>query len=374
MMNAQLRQIADLIKSRRFDQARQMLEGYLEQHPDDAWAWYLRSFVEPSHAGKTAAADRALALAPDSEPMQARLARLQAAQPAARRPARRCAWLAAFAVVAIIVVAVLALRSGQQPPDAPLSTLAVLAMPTQLAAETTSVTENQSTEATSANLPASVEATVNAQPETPANLLPSDLPPIVPGVPTATAVSQNVPTQEAGATASTDLPSDNSTATLPLRPTRAGSTPVVSPTPIPITATPAFGSITEPGVPVNMALNIGAGEMRIVSVTRPAEAYVAELGGSVPNAPADQGWVLVEALLICTDDRSCIPNPSALWLLGSSGSAYRSSPQLNLTPIFGSILSNHQVWGYLGFVVPENENNLRLVLVQAGETYVFALQ
>ncbi len=381
-MNSQLHQIADLIKSRQFDQARQALEHYLEQRPEDSWGWYLRSFVEPGRNKKIAAAQHALTLAPGHVQFQTRLAKLQAMPP---QPAHRWRLLVVFgvAVMAIIAVGALVLRNGAQSSDAPLPTLAVLdtavagAIPTETASEMGNTTEEQSSSATPVELPASAEPMVTVEGETPVSSPSPDLPQINVNEATSTTVDQNVATPVVTETASANLPSGNSTPTLPLRPTRVGSTtltPAASPTPAPVVATPAFGSITESGVPVNTAINIGIGEMRVVEITRPAEQRIAELGGSVPNVPSDQAWVLVEALLICTDDRNCIPNPSALWIVGSSGTGYSPSPQLNLPPSFGSFLSNRQVWGYLGFVVPKSESSLRLVLVQAGQTFVFALQ
>lgn len=407
-MNPQLSQIADLIKTRQFDQARQLIERYLEQRPDDAWAWYLRSFVETGHARKLDAARRALSLAPDHDQLQARLAKLQAMQPHAGNPARRWRLFAVFgvAILAIITGSVLALRNGAQSSDAPLPTLAVLAMPTPQTvltasvAEISSLTEDRGAEATSVDLPASVEATsietedegvaaaptdaaisveatVIVQSDNPVSLPSPDVPLINVGEATATTESQPEAAPVVTEQTPADSPSDSSTPTLPVRPTRPGSTtatPAVLPTAAPTVAPPLFDSITDPGVPVSLGLDVGTGEMRIVSATRPAKDRITELGGSVPNAPGDQSWVLVEALLICAGDLNCRPNPSALWVVGSSGAGYNPSPQLNLPPIFGSALSNRQVWGYLGFVVPTNESNLRLVLVQGGQTFVFALQ
>ena len=380
-MNPQLHQIADLIKSRRFDQARQELEHYLEQRPEDASAWYLRSFVEPSRDRKFAAAKHALTLDPGNDRLQTRLADLFAIAPDAHRRKRRLlAAVVAIVVIAVVATAFIALQSGSST-DAPLPTLAVLPMPTagiaptELAVELNDVPEDRVTEITPTDLPVSLEATVIVQGATTVNSPSPDVPQVSPVEMTSTIVTENAPIEVIPTTSSINLPSGDSTPTLPQRPTRGGSTPsVASPTPTSIAATPVFGSITDNGVSVNTAVNIGTGEMRVVDVIRPAEGRIAELGGSVPNAPSDQAWVLVEVLLICTGEQNCMSNSSTLWIIGSSGAVYSASPQLNLTPIFGSVLSNRQMWGYLGFIVPRNEDVLRLLLWEVGQNYVFRLQ
>src|SRR5829696_9063210 len=83
-MNQQLRQINDLIKQRRFTQARHALEDYLALHENDADAWYLRSFVEQGRDAKITALKRAIAWTPGHARAQARLKMLQRSKP--KRP------------------------------------------------------------------------------------------------------------------------------------------------------------------------------------------------------------------------------------------------------------------------------------------------
>jgi ferric-dicitrate binding protein FerR (iron transport regulator) len=119
-MNPQLESIAQLIKTRQFEQARAELKQYLERSGEDAEAWYLRSLVEPEHAQKIAAAKQAAALDPGNDRYNDRLAKLQAASrarpPAEKRRRRSGIWLLAalgVALIALVVVAVILLRGGQ---------------------------------------------------------------------------------------------------------------------------------------------------------------------------------------------------------------------------------------------------------------------
>src|SRR4051812_40053310 len=104
-MTPELRQINDLIKKRRFTQARHALEDYLALHENDADAWYLRSFVEPSREEKIAALKRAVAWTPGHARAQARLKQMQRSRPAkrARKPKSRAPLLLALLFALLVV-------------------------------------------------------------------------------------------------------------------------------------------------------------------------------------------------------------------------------------------------------------------------------
>jgi hypothetical protein len=127
-------------------------------------------------------------------------------------------------------------------------------------------------------------------------------------------------------------------------------------------------------VALNSPLDVGIGEMRIVAVTNPGQQTIRDLGGTVPNAPANVNWVLVEALLICQSESQCRVSPSWIRLVDGEGTEYGVPAQFQMEPIFGSSAFNGQIWGYLGFLVPKDATNLRLTMTQGGQTYTFALE
>jgi hypothetical protein len=127
--------------------------------------------------------------------------------------------------------------------------------------------------------------------------------------------------------------------------------------------------------PLNSPLNIGGGEMRVVAATRPGDAHIREVGGSAPNPPAGQKWLLVELLLICAGDGNCAPDVSALNVLGTSGTVYTPAVGLRIEPLFSSdAYMAGQVWGYAGFTVPDSETALYLAVTRESQQYLFALQ
>jgi len=121
-------------------------------------------------------------------------------------------------------------------------------------------------------------------------------------------------------------------------------------------------------------LEIGIGQLRIVQMTRPAASAIQEIGGTVPDPPAGQNWVLLELLLVCNTPDQCIQPASAFQILGASGTWYGPSPEFNVSPTFDTVVLRGQAWGYLGFVVPDSEATLRFVVIRSGQTYVFSLQ
>lgn len=153
-------------------------------------------------------------------------------------------------------------------------------------------------------------------------------------------------------------------------PTTAPNLPTIMPSPVPPTAVPPANAVA-----LNLPGEVGNGQLRVVAVTRPADALIRELGGSAPNAPSEQAWVLIEMLLVCTGSQNCAPNTTSLSLVGSSGRSYVPAADFYLEPLFGpGAYSLGQVWGYSGFVVPTSEAQLYLLLNQTGQTYAFALQ
>jgi hypothetical protein len=128
-------------------------------------------------------------------------------------------------------------------------------------------------------------------------------------------------------------------------------------------------------IPLREGADVDAGEMRVVDIFRRASAEILERGGSIPPAPPGEEWVLVELLLICEGEGNCTPEIGALNLTGSSGRPYPPAAAFQLEPVFNrDAFIAGQVWGYLGFVVPNSEGSLWLTLGQGGVVYRFALQ
>jgi hypothetical protein len=115
--------------------------------------------------------------------------------------------------------------------------------------------------------------------------------------------------------------------------------------------------------------------MWIVAATRAAENLIRELGGFFDAAPPGYNWVLVEIFMICSGTTNCAPSPSALQVVGASRIPYSVPAGFEIQPIFGpDAYVEGQVWGYLGFIVPNSESALWLVFSQSGQQYAFDLQ
>jgi hypothetical protein len=118
------------------------------------------------------------------------------------------------------------------------------------------------------------------------------------------------------------------------------------------------------------ALNIETGDLYVLTFARPAEALIAELGGSVTPAPAGQTWVLLEMLLICTTADNCAPESIAL----VGGTEYPPAEISALPPFSAAAYDGGQVYGYAGFLVPDADTNLSLSATRAGTVYTIALR
>src|SRR5688572_25154048 len=103
-MNAELQRINDLIKGRRFTEARHALEDYLALHEDEADAWYLHSFVESELPQKIVAVQQAIRLEPKHAKARERLAELQSEVKARRRPSAAPLVMIFFLLVVLIAL------------------------------------------------------------------------------------------------------------------------------------------------------------------------------------------------------------------------------------------------------------------------------
>jgi hypothetical protein len=194
-------------------------------------------------------------------------------------------------------------------------------------------------------------------------------PSVVPLTPTPVATVLPSATIQAVSIAPTDT-------TVPIA---ASATPAVTrvpPTANPTSAAPAIPTMVIAGaIPLLEGADIGAGEMLVLDVFRQASTEIANRGGSVPPAPAGEEWVLIELILICDGDENCTPESGTFNLTGTSGGQYPPAAGFQLEPVFGrEAFAAGQVWGYLGFVVPDSETGLWLTLGQGSAVYRFALQ
>lgn len=352
-MNAELQTIYEMIRARRFTEARHALEDYLVLHDGDADAWYLRSFVEPDIEQKIAALQHALKLDPKNAKARERLDKLKA-EARGRRPPSAVPLILIFALIILLVVlgfVYLFQNNPLQPPEPTIP--AVLQIGDALATDEATAEAAVNTEATAE------AAAPSATPR------PSETP--VPPTETANPTSTTIPTSRPSAT--------------PIPTTEAAeastNTPAPSPTRQP-SATPTdmvlFVAPGDTGVLINAPQSVDVGEMRIIEVARPAETAIEELGGSVPAPGAGQEWVLVEALLECKGGEDCIVSRESITLLDGSGAIYPVASEFDLQPIFGTTPVGGQLWGYLGFTVPAAATDLRLVITQGERSYVFSLE
>jgi hypothetical protein len=371
-MDNELRAISKLVQERRYDEARGPLQVYLREHPDQATAWYLLSYVEQQPARRLAAIRKAARLNPDRAAIQERLAKLQGGGQ------RRWPLLALAAVLLIGLIAA-ALFLLRPPPPARET------VPTLVSLDVTQATDIPAAEAT---------AEVTSEPSVPATPLPasttttltSSETPIPPTklVPTATLTLPAAETEivveaaqikpiftPAPPTApgvSSPLPPS---ATVPPTATTPPTTTAIAPTPLPSPTVSAPGNT----VPFGQPGNLGTGTLRVLSSTRAAGSIIAQLGGQAPAPAANQEWVLVEVLLACTNGDNCTPPTSALSILGASGSSYNIPTTLQLDALFSPDgFASGQTWGYAGFLVSTSETALTLLVTQNGQSVAFALQ
>jgi hypothetical protein len=388
-MNQKLNQISQLITSNQRDEAHQALTQYIAEEPEDCWAWYLLSFTTPETHEKIAAAQRAIKLNAGSEKLQTRLAQLEATKPTPKMGKRFRISLIAV-VVAIMIIAVasaILFNQGLQPSSRQLPTQLALAEVTNAPTSTQLLETNTDVPSPTVEVVASAtlhEAVAEISVVSTATTMASTTSAIKVAAATFafTPLPQTRDQSLSPAVISTTAPTSD-VLTINVTPTiqvTAASEETVLPTVQPTISAPvpspttAVVIVADSGVPLNSALNVGIGEMRVISATRPAESYIQEMGGLIPPAPTNQSWVLVEILLVCQNKNTCSASPSNLDIVGSSGSTYAASSQLNISPVLGSSVSNGQIWGYVGFVVPNSESQLRLVVSQGTQNYVFALQ
>jgi hypothetical protein len=396
-MHKQLYEIKELAQANQISQAQTKLEKYLEDSPADAEGWFLASFVQPTPDMRLSAIRRAAKLMPDQPDIQKHLMKLESAA----RKKQKFPWLPALAIgtVALLVVLTLAVASlnlHTAPVSNELPTLAVLQVVTDLPSQPIAALDSQNgtmptavapvlqptleaPDSGSSAQPTEVAQTVLVSPIAPTPALAVSQSPIAPTLVLAVPQSPGAPTPVFTASqADNPLPLPTATPAAFITPTLASNNPTTPP----VTIIPTQPTVAHPTpmptpmqtVPLDAAINILPGQFRVVDATRGAESMIQSLGGSFAPAPASQSWLLVELLLICNDNAACTFDPSTLKITGSSGSVYAYSPQLNLSPTFGKMTKNNQIWGYLGFIIPTSETRLELTLSENGQTYAVTLE
>jgi hypothetical protein len=369
-MNSQLDQIRALIKANELSLARDELKKFLAENAENAQGWFLASFVQSTPEMRLASIRRAATLQPEQLEIQERLRKLESAV-----EKKKGIGLSAFAIiigvllVALISTLVLVNQNTSPSQNELLPTLAVLLSTTDIPVRQTNATT------TSVSVLQPETTLVGLQATNVSSTIEPTIEPTIQTVVTSLATSTPIPvTSQLVNPPSTAYP-DVTTVITPtlasnsptamLTPTLSGRSTVTAPTAIPTSSQ---------SIPLHTTINIAAGEFRIVDAKRGAESMIQDLGGSFIPAPANQSWLLLELLLICKNKSSCVFDPSVLKIIGSSGTVYSYSPQLNLEPSFGSTTENNQVWGYLGFTIPTNETSLKLTLSENGQTYSLALE
>ncbi|MBZ0285723.1 MAG: hypothetical protein K8L97_33650 [Anaerolineae bacterium] len=389
-MDNQLRELSQLIQQRRYNDARPPLRAYVKTNPDAAYAWYLLSFAENTPTRKQAAIAKAAKLAPDNERFHERYVKLGAA------PNRSRLLLVLLAVGLIGIAAVVVLSLNKAPANGEnMPTLAALnTVPeTSTAAETTP--EIQSSVESSSTPPSPTAAEIVLTPvltisSTLAEIVqPTLLPtePITQPTTTASGVPQSIITAPSATLPSAPIIEMTATEILVTlvggRPTldtnsRATQPPTNTPLPSPTSLPPQpTATLIPPGSTVPLATfgNIGVGELQVIQVARPGSSFIQEIGGTAPNPPANQDWVLLEILLMCSTATNCAPAPTNLTILGSSGTSYTIPTTLQIDPPFGpEAFAGGQVWGFAGFLIPRSESTLSLVVTQGDQSFAFALQ
>jgi hypothetical protein len=187
-------------------------------------------------------------------------------------------------------------------------------------------------------------------------LRPTTIAAVSSGIP-VTSTAMPLPTQTGVVNPPTDLPTE-----------------VVVPAAPPATSVPTAQTAPGNGTALNFPARIAEGEFMVISATRHAETAIRDLGGDVPAAPSGQSWLLVELLLNCGQQPSCAFDSSAVSVVDASRAEFRPAADFKLAPLFGSYSRNGQVWGYLGFTVPDNAGVLKLAVSEAQKVYWFELQ
>ena len=365
-MNSQLDQIRALIEANELSLARDKLGKFLEDNPENAQGWFLASFVQPTPEMRLASIRRAAKLRPNQQEIQKRLLKFESAvEKKKKATALPALVLVVLALAILLVPATVLVNRNASPAVNVLPTLAVLQaatdVPVQPINATTTVVSVLQPQTTSVRLEATaigsfIEPTVQTAV--------ADIPTLTP-VFIASQPNNPPPTVYSGVATFITPSVASNRATAISTPAISSESTIAAPTAMPTLA--QF-------LPLHSTINIMAGEFRVVDTMRGAENMIKDLGGSVPPAPANQSWFLLELLLVCKNDPSCAQDPSTLKITGSSGATYAYSSELNLIPMFGTITQNNQIWGYLGFVIPTNETALKLTLSENGQTYVVALE
>jgi hypothetical protein len=170
---------------------------------------------------------------------------------------------------------------------------------------------------------------------------------LTPQIPTTQAPSA---TPQASPTGFVRLPTNTPRATLP---------PAVR-NPVPLLTKQAFGS------------GDGRGDILVTLMIRPADSFIRQQTGSVAEIPpSGSSWVLVQALVTCTNRNNCI-TPSMFQLIGGSGNAYPVKG-LSISPYLFNLYEGVSS-GYVGFIVPNSESQLWMVMTVEGTAYAFSLQ
>lgn len=371
-MNDELRGIASLIRQRQPADARRTLARYVQANPESAEAWYLLSWVAAGADERVRAAQKAAALDPSSARYGERLARLMIAEP---RPRRLCWPLLAVPVALILIgiTAVWAIGSAERPAIT-LPTQAVfvlneaeMAMDAPASARAALVVTEPPGANTETAAPASPTVRQPARESTPAVLPPPAASPIT-AQPAATREAAAIPVPVHTTIPNAVSPTNGASHLPPTNLPPATNIPTTVPSP----ATVIF---LAGAVPLREGVGIGTGEMRVVDALRQAGAQIRERGGSAGSTPPGEEWVLVEVLLMCAGDANCAPDLGAFSITGTSGRSYSAAAGFALEPVFGrDAFVGGQVWGYLGFVVPNSESGLWLTVGQGNAVYRFALQ
>lgn len=427
-MDAQLKEIIDLLYGGKRQAARQALMNYIQRRPKAADAWYLLSWAANTPEERRKAIYRALSLAPDEPRYQKRMAKLRSDAPVRRKPAaaagkkskvagqaasapaKSASTSSSRAVLFLLVLLLLvlfgsgalllasgalngqpvaalptqailpALMPDTPPPDLPTETLASTEIPPSPSAEpsatiTIAVTATIAATGTLEPLPTQIETST---PE-------PDL--VNESTPTAEALVLSVPTQIAASPAPLIIIATANSAQSSPQPQEMLATPtpeeiaaIASATAtqdLRPSATPQPAGFVPPAntVRLNEAGQVLGGDLRVLEFTSPANSLLNDLGVSVPALPANRRWALLEVSLVCASGKDCLPQTAALTLVGASGARYTPDLTLPIDPLFGPDANmGGQVWGYLPYAVAANEPNLWLQVQSGSGVLTFALR
>lgn len=344
-MPVSLAAIRQMIKNRQYDDARSALRAFLSENPKSAEGWYLLSLAGETTPKRLAAARKAAKLAPNNARVRARLEKLQASPKA--KSGRGRLVLLLVTILALVIVGIVFVPRIIQPQNQPQAT-AQAAQPT--AAPDTPAAEQTETPVDELIATEEIVSTPEAS-STPTNTA------------THTPTAESSPTTPPTATAPPATAAPTLTSVPPTTVVLA-----VEPTTLPTVIVPV-------GVVLYEAQDVSGGQMWIVAAERSAETLIRELGGFIDSAPPGYEWVLVELFMICSGTNNCAPQPSALQVVGPSRTPYNVPEGFEIEPVFGpNAYMDGQVWGYVGFIVPNSETTLSLLFTQSGQQYAFDLQ